>query len=123
MNIKDRVVSICDTINERYGEGMNIREIQSITVCGLRYRVVLDEKFFKSENDAGNDHRGTVNHGDCVVYLNPMFDNQQLRITLMHEILHIIEVELSVDLKEHDINRLASGLSQALTENGLWTIS
>ena len=101
---------------------MNIREIQSITVCGLRYRVVLDEKFFKSENDAGNDHRGTVNHGDCVVYLNPMFDNQQLRITLMHEILHIIEVELSVDLKEHDINRLASGLSQALTENNLWRL-
>ena len=53
--------------------------------------------------------RGIKIRSDC--------DLEDVRETLLHEIIHTVEEWMDVDFKEHEVRQLSLGLFQVLTEN------
>ena len=80
---------------------------KKITVLGKRYTI----NPMPVENMAGNV--GCVNVIGLTINVQDDLKEEQLNDTVLHEILHIISVELALDLSEADVTRLAVGLHSA----------
>jgi len=82
-----------------------------IQIGSHHYRVYFDER----EEDG--DFRGSALHRYHEILLNPNLHREQLRVTFLHEVLHIISQVFEVRPPEDDIVRLAEGLASLLFNN------
>jgi hypothetical protein len=54
------------------------------------------------------------------IRLGKMCDPERKPITLLHEIIHVVEYTMGLDFKEAEVRRLAVGLCDALQNMGVW---
>lgn len=78
-----------------------------LQVLGKSYMV----HFVGSEFTGGN--MGNTNVGKAVITVSTGNCQSQQEDSLLHEVLHVIDVELGLDLSEGTIRRLAVGLHSA----------
>ncbi len=90
---------------------------KTIKIGGIIYNVVI-EKFI--HNDLTADKLwGNIDHGNCKINLNGNLDKQVLDQVFFHEVLHGIENEYQVKIKDCDIDRFSHGITQFLKDNNL----
>ena len=75
------------------------------------YEVVFDDTQEEKE------FKGTYSERLHMIFLNPKTHPQQLRITYLHEILHLLFNSSNIDPTEQDVVRLAEGLGEVLFSN------
>lgn len=61
--------------------------------------------------------KGQAAHGDGEIRLDRGMTFQHQRETLLHEVLHAVEEERSLDLTENAVNQLSHGLAATLIAN------
>ena len=88
-----------------------IRVPREVTIGSHTYQVMFDG----IQDDTGYD--GITLHRKHEVLLNPDQDYQRLRITYIHEILHIVFRILDMDPPESDVVGLGELLGQFLFSN------
>jgi len=89
----------------------SIRVPLSVSIGSHSYRVILDE----SEDDG--DHSGTCLHHKSEIRLNPLIHKDQLRITYLHECIHLICRVYDINPPETEVTRLAEGIGELLYRN------
>lgn len=62
---------------------------------------------------------GRCHHGRQRIQIATNLAEEQVASTILHEILHVLNYHLGLDLKENTIMALESGLYLVLTENGI----
>lgn len=88
-----------------------------IKVSGIWYKIEIAKDTSDDMNEALN--RGKVAFSKGIIkILDSYFPESKVR-TLLHEIIHILDDDLGLDLDEKTIRRLASGLYQVLKDNNL----
>jgi hypothetical protein len=80
---------------------------KQIQILGKTYKIIYGD-----EVDLCG-HMGTCNVEQQVIKIKKNIECDQLYDTLLHEVLHIIDLELKLELQESDICRLAVGLYSA----------
>ena len=80
----------------------------SVAVCGKRYKIKLVR---------GMDDSGNMYSHKCLILVDSEQDVQQLRDALLHEIIHVVEYETHLNLKERHVHTLATGLLDVLRKN------
>ena len=83
-------------------------DIEPIRIIGKDYSI----QWTKDEHEYGK----MVQH-NCEIFLSSAQSIQQLRDTLLHEVLHAVEGEMDLKLPETAIRRLATGALQVLRDN------
>ena len=87
-------------------------EVQpKLKIASHTYQVLFDER----EDDG--DFRGSALHRHHEVALNPKLHAQQLRVTYLHEVLHVIDQSYCMHLSEDAVGPLAEGLAEFLFNN------
>ena len=81
--------------------------MKQIQILGKTYKIIYGDDIELCGNS------GTANKERQVIKVNKMLECDQLNETLLHEVLHIIDMELKINLAESDICRLAVGLYSA----------
>ena len=87
---------------------MIVKVPKEIKIGSHTYKVWFDER----EDDG--DFRATTLHGKCEVLLNPRLHPQQLRVTYLHEVLHVLGEAYSQKLPEEAVGVLAEALGTLL---------
>ena len=62
-------------------------------------------------------YAGRINHRALLITLNQNYPDASIRETALHELLHIIEVNSGLNLKESQIEAFSNGLFAALSDN------
>jgi len=78
-----------------------------MTILGKKYTI----SYVKS-NDI-NGSFGAAKRSDALIRINSEVSQEQQEETLLHEVMHIVDEELLLDLKEDQIHRLAVGVYSA----------
>lgn len=89
---------------------------KSIRIMGKRYRLLVVDKVDEDNNYGEHQierQEIKLRRGD--------HGFEQARDTALHEVIHGVEEQLSLNLKEKQVHRLAVGLLQVLRENPAWT--
>ena len=90
----------------------------------LPKRIQVGSGWYQVREDkslVGNNHRGETDYVQRELRISPTCSPEQKAVTLLHEILHVIEVVyLCEDLEERQIKAMAEGLAQALQSAGLY---
>lgn len=76
----------------------------------------------REHNLSSDNHvrlQGQARHLDKRIVLDDPMTAQQERVTLLHEVLHVIEYERNLDLSENCVDQLSVGLADALLRNPL----
>ena len=81
--------------------------INSITVLGKKYQIIYGDDIALCGSS------GICNRERQVIKINKELACDQLNETLLHEVIHIIDMELKLQLTEPDVCRLAVGLYSA----------
>ncbi len=86
---------------------------KKLNICGFKYTVEI------REIDDSNLY-GQHNLSRCKILIaNDVVSKQKQEHTLIHEILHAVDVAVGADLKEKQVTVLSRGLYQVLAENKL----
>jgi len=88
-----------------------------IKVSGVWYKIEIAKDTSDDMNEAQN--RGRVLFGKGIIKILDSYFPESKNRTLLHEIIHILDDDLGLDLEEKTIRRLASGLYQVLKDNNL----
>lgn len=67
----------------------------------------------------GSELYGQIDFKNKVITLNNDYDDEQLEVTLYHEILHGIDDMYNIDLTEKQVEMISKGIYILLTDNGL----
>ena len=70
-------------------------------------------------SSANMSELGTINHGSTHIRLRDNMSEVGLLSTLIHEIVHAVDFQLSLDMGEENVNRMATGLYQTMVDNGV----
>jgi hypothetical protein len=65
------------------------------------------------------DDLGRVNHGALIIQLRKDMNDDAKLSTLIHEIVHSIDFQLSTDMDEKNVCRMATGIYQVFVDNGI----
>lgn len=76
-------------------------------ILGKQYRV----DYVKSNDISGMF--GSAKRSDALIRINSEISQEQQEETLLHEVIHIVDEELKLDMTEDQIHRLAVGLYSA----------
>jgi len=89
---------------------------KTVKVGGMIYRIIDGYKF-----DERTDVRGLADHNQLIIRLGNMIDNNHTReLVFIHEVLHAINNVYNAEgLEEDEIDRMAHGLYQVLTDNDM----
>lgn len=103
-------------------KGMKLKLPKSVKVLGKKYKVVVAEPEVKVNGadkllDSSNFLYGRCNSRDCTITLNADQDVEQMKDTLVHEMLHAYDYSLQLDLTEHQVRRLAVCVMSMLADN------
>ena len=83
----------------------------SVSIGSHSYKVTLDE----SEDDGS--HNGTCLHNKSEIRLNSLMHKDQLRVTYLHECIHLICRVYDINPPETEVTRLAEGIGELLYRN------
>lgn len=83
----------------------------TVRVMGKTYSIQYVEKV--DEKDSLGEHELHVQ----VIKIRENQHAESKRETLLHELVHAIDEQLDLGMKEHQVHRLAIGLFQVLREN------
>lgn len=64
-----------------------------------------------------DNNNGLCYSDSCEILLNPNQAIQEMKQTLLHELVHAIETKLNLDLTENQVDTLALGLNHMFTTN------
>ena len=79
-----------------------------IRLLGKKYRVVTTPHI----DDCGNTEASK-----CTIWINVEIDEQQIRDTLLHEIIHAIDYEYHLKMEERQVHCMATSLLALFKEN------
>ena len=88
-----------------------IRVPKEIKIGAHSYEVLLDE----SQPD--NGYNGTCVHEREEIWINPLSHKNSRRISLLHEVIHLVGRVFDLEPTESSVSRLAEGLGEFLYEN------
>ena len=91
---------------------MELKAPQEIRIGVHKYSVVFNPNLYHDFKQYG-----TAYHRKCLIEIEPSINNPEKMVTLIHEIIHIIKNQYSCDINEDDIDRLANGFSEFLTNS------
>jgi len=77
-----------------------------MTILGKRYKI-------KYLDDDTIDGFGSMHRGHGLILINKSKTPDQQAETLLHEVIHAVDLELMIGLEEADVARLAVGLYSA----------
>ena len=83
----------------------------NIQIASHTYKVWFDER----EKDG--DFRGSALHRYHEILLNPDLHKQQIRVTFLHEVIHVICQTFDLSPSESETHRLAEGIADFLFSN------
>jgi hypothetical protein len=84
-----------------------------IKILGTNYKLLRVSEDSKKLTINGEYCYAVIDHIHNRIYANKKISNSRLRKTLLHEIIHAIDVELVLGLPHKSIYRLAAGLASA----------
>lgn len=87
---------------------------ESIRVGSLVYRVLFDDV------PDGNGNYGETSAVNLIIHIGKLSSDQRLPNTLLHEILHAVDMDRGTKLKEAQVSNLANGLCAVLQGLGYW---
>ena len=93
--------------------GGRVKE-QTLKVGPMHYRLVVAGRIAA---DPGESVIGQVEHDSEVIRLADSQSPRNMAVTLVHELLHAIERQAAMKLKEREIDALAYGLVEVLGDN------
>lgn len=98
---------------------MSIQGHFTIDVCGIPYEVwhVGKERFPDESRDG---YYGISLHTKQEIYIDANQAPAQRRATLLHELIHAVEAQNGMNLREQSVKILALGLSVALYKMGFY---
>jgi hypothetical protein len=91
------------------------KKLDSLKIGAIRYKVA----YVPSLQDDGRPLDGQINHDSAEIHIEANM-NQQVKVqTLLHEIIHGIEVQAGRrrELKEPMVDALAFGIYQVMRDN------
>ena len=89
---------------------------ESIKVGGHTYRVLFRDDLWLEEGNVGQARHNTRQ----IIEIDPKLDPEQIGCTLWHEIIHTINrIYNNNQLGERDIDAVAEGLFQVLSDMGI----
>lgn len=74
---------------------------------------------FKSEGQDGFEPSGKKMGWSCCIWIQEDETRSKQEVTYLHEIIHELDYQHGLDLKENQVDSIASGLHQVLTDNDL----
>ncbi len=86
----------------------SVAKPSALWIFGKRYSV----KYAKLKGDYGSCHPNR-----CQLNVDTQCHEDQQRDTILHETTHAIDHELKIGLREIQVHRLATGLTQVLRDN------
>jgi len=89
----------------------SIKVPSTIEMGSHSYQVIFDS----AQDD--REFRGTFSDRKHKIFLSTCLHSQQLRVTFVHELIHLICELNDVRPPEQDINRFAEGVSELLFRN------
>jgi hypothetical protein len=81
--------------------------VKQVEVLGKKYDIVR----IKEDSGMGNLGAAVVAHQK--IFVRDDIGPDQVKDTLLHEIIHLVDQELKIGLEEEDVARLACGLYSA----------
>jgi hypothetical protein len=81
--------------------------VKQVEVLGKTYDIVR----IREDTGMGNLGAAAVHHQK--IFLRQDIGPDQVKDTLLHEIIHLVDNELKIGLEEEDVARLACGLYSA----------
>ena len=85
---------------------------KSIRIVGHTYTVQVEpSEHFNSQ------YMGQINHQELTIRVGTHIPPEQQRETLLHEVIHGVDVAMRLNLSEEDTSRLSRGLHAALRDN------
>lgn len=94
------------------GQDWKVRLVKDIAAATKKLN--KDSKFKKDEC------AGLFLASYSIIFIDNTITKQQQEVTLIHEIIEVLNSELALRLKHVDIERLETGLYQVITENNFW---
>ncbi len=82
-------------------------------IVGKRWRI----KWLRRVKLGGESVSGACYYDKCLIKVCTKQDPQQMRDTLLHEVIHGLEETLSLDLTEQQVHALAGGLYGLFKDN------
>lgn len=100
-----------------------MKRINSINICGIDYTIVYLTDVAKVEGAGNND--GIINYSNQEIRIYESGQNQQeMQITLIHEILHAISHAYGLKTlkdKHEELDTIAHAIFDTFTRNGLFS--
>ena len=96
---------------------INIKKIKSIKLFGKTYSVKFDDSNDRSMGGDDGRYCGRASHDLQQILIREGMVNEQSLDTLLHEIAHIIEVNLGLELSEEKITLWATALTDLFLSN------
>lgn len=96
---------------------INTGKIKSIKLFGKTHFVKFVDGEDWSMNGAGERYCGRIDHGKNEILIKRGATNEQVLDTLLHEIFHIIDIEIAMNIPETKITQLATAMSDLLLSN------
>lgn len=87
---------------------------KSLKICGHEYKIEIDNNLMKNLN-----HYGTTSFVSQTITIDKSFPHSQVVDTLIHEIIHVIDDNIKIELEENNVCRLANLLSTTILDNKL----
>ena len=85
---------------------------KQIQIGGHTYEV-----FYKPYLSKDNGDRGVIKHRIQEIHIAPENPKSQRDVTIIHEIIHLMEFIFAFDLTEGDTERIAEGLFQVFSDS------
>jgi len=93
------------------------KKVQQINVLGKTYQVVYRKLAPSKLTQKGRIPFGRTNSMTQTVLINSELCEEQRFDTLLHEVLHIMDEDMSLRLGERNVTRLGSGLAGFLIQH------
>lgn len=94
----------------------DIKIPKTINIGGIIYDIRLVSG--KSSNDLQEkNYIGRIDYDNCIITIDKNINQQIMVLTLLHEILHVVNHNYKTKLSEDDIDKISSGLYQIFKEN------
>ena len=87
---------------------------KSIKILGKTYAVSWQTP---PREQGEPDYLGRCYNDTNHIYVEPKMPQDQILDTLLHEITHAVSAQLSLDLDEPTVHRLATGLAAVILDN------
>jgi len=90
---------------------------KKVNISGIIYDVIVEK--FQHNRLTEDKFWGRIEQDECKIYLNGNLNKQTLDQVFFHEILHGIENNYQIKIKDADIDRVAHGITAFLKDNNL----